>query len=158
MTDSSVPAAYTYILGLAEQVAAGASVKTIVSDGWPEEQGPSMFAVGCDEPPDADSGQMVTGTAGILTLGQMSIQENYGIPCWIYSSAGGVAQASVRNASFALWSAFVDLLRADPFLGGTVTGPAQINNFSYRGPKTADEAGGGRYGLILFTVSLMNIY
>lgn len=155
MTQSSIPDAIDYLVSQAQAAAVG--TPTVVSDGW-NTGALQMFAVGADRPPVSDSGEQSTGAGGILTLGQAMVEERYGIPCWVYAASGGT-QKECRDAVFTLWNAFIVLVRADLSLGGALQpGPAQISQFRLEGPKTADEAGSGRYALLMFTVTCLHLY
>lgn len=150
---SSIPAATDYLLGLAAQAAPGA----VVADGWPTSLGRSMFGVGTDRPPIEDSGEAANGTRAFISLGAQRVDENYGIPCWIYQASGD-PQKTLRDAAFAIFDQFYTLLRADLTLGGALSQYAAVNDLRVEGPKTADEAGKGQYCLVMFTVTCQNRY
>lgn len=157
---SSIPAAIDYLLGLANQAAVVVAVGTVVTDGWPDELGTSMFGVGATRPPDTDVGTQAAGSLNYRDLGARVVDETYGVPCYIYSAAGS-SQSVLRIASFALWEAFFPLLRADLTLGGALANGnnyARIADFGIEGPKSAEEAGSGRYCLLTFTVTCENRY
>lgn len=161
MSGSSIPAAIDYLLTLAQQAATAVGVGTIVSDGWPAGIGESMFGVGADRPPETVDGSQAAGLLNYRDLGARTVDETYGVPCYIYSGSGGTSQSTVRLASFALWNAFFPLLRADLTLGGALgngNNYARISDFGIEGPKSAEEAGSGRYCLLTFTVVCENRY
>jgi hypothetical protein len=156
---SGIPAAIDYLVGLGNQLKeSGDFPGLVVNDGWPGAMAPLMYTVGADRPPTEPQGTQADGSASWKGLGNLTVEENFGVPGYIYSATGG-AQTACRLAAFAVWDAWFPLFRADLSLGGALsTFPAGITNFRVEGPKSVEEAGDGRYCLILFTVQCENRY
>lgn len=157
-TESSIPASIDYLIAKANAAVAAVGSNTSVSDGWPTDLKLSMIGIGIDRPPEAPSGSQGSGTDALLTLGHPQMQERYAIPCYIYDASGGKSQKKCRDAAFALWNAFVGLLRADLNAGTIPVLIMNIADISLEGPKSAEEADEGRYALISFTVACNQVF
>lgn len=151
---SSIPAVIDYLLDKAIAAAGDAGGDEIaVDDGWPEEVAERMFGVGIDKPPDAvdPAGEEASGTQGILTLGNLLLEEGFGVPNYIYDGTGGTNQKTCRDAAFDIFNPFMESLRDDPSMGGRCL-VSVIGNLAITGPRTAQEAARGRFCLIQFVV------
>lgn len=154
MSNSSIPGAVDYLVGLAGQAVTGVT-GAVVADGWTDERSGTMFGIGADAPPFFE-GQSTTieGAADWHGLGAKRVEETFTIPGYIYVGIGGVNNQTVRDEAFAIWDTFLPLVIADPALGGALKGGriAAIAQRSSLGAGTPDEAQGGRYCLIRFAV------
>lgn len=154
MSSSSIPAAVDYLVGLATQAVVGIP-GAVVADGWTDERSGAMFGVGTDAPPFFEGeSTTIEGPPSWAGLGAKRIEEDYTIPCYIYVGIGGVDNRAVRASAFSVWDAFLPLVIADLTLGGALKGGryAEITTLGAQGPKTPEEAQGGRYCLIRFSV------
>ena len=158
---SSIPAATDHLLTLANQVATTIGSGLVVADGWPSTYSEYMFGVGGDAPLTTD-GEESVGAASFIGLGAHTVEEKYAIPCWIYRHVGGAKQKTARDAVFAVWAAFIPLLRADLNLGGALNPPggigAGVTDFRLVGPASQEEASKGRFSLLTFSITCSNRY
>lgn len=156
---SSIPPVIDYLTTLATTATQQASEPDwIVADGWPASLGERMFGVGSDRPPEGGQGSEVEGSVQWKGLGGYTVEEDYDVPCWVYSGAGGTDTAACRRSAFALWDLWFPLFRADLTFGGLLVLPASITAFRAETTKSPEEAKTGRYCLILFNVSIQNRY
>jgi hypothetical protein len=161
VSDSSIPAVIDYLLDLANRAVTQAGAPAVVvTDGWPDSLSHTMIGVGADRPPEQPSGQQSAGTAAVLTLGNMGIDENYGVDHYVYNGSGGVDQKACRDAVFAIFNPWVELLRAD-LLADTPPVPCLTivpTNLTLSGPSSPEEAANGRFSLLSFTAMCRNIF
>lgn len=158
MSDSSIGPVFDYFLDLANAIATAASPSAIVNDGWPANLSHSMIGVGADRPPDMASGQQSSGTAGILTMGNVGIEEAFGVDHYIYNGSGGTDQKACRDAVLSIWNPWINQLRADLLSQSVPCLVAMVSNLSLEGPKSTEEAANGRYSLLSFTVMCRNVF
>ena len=150
---SSVPAVFDQLLALGTAATFGLP-GAVIADGWSDDISGTMFGVGSETPPFLEGGQAtnVDGVANRMAMGALDALEDYTIPGYIYIGQGGVDNSAVRADAFAVWDAFFDLFNADPTLGGALNDYANLARFSATGPRSAEEAQGGRYCLIQFWI------
>lgn len=159
---SAVPAAIDYLIGLAQQAVTGVS-GAVVADGWTHQESPTMFGVGIAAPPffEAEAQSETQGNPQWVGLGNIYLEEDFAIPCYIYVGEGGTDNSTVRTKAFAIWDAFLPTLKttAGLTLGGALKQGrnADVSGFAIRGPRTAAEAEGGRYCLIQFSIHCQNL-
>lgn len=157
---SSIPAAITNLLAKATQAISGVT-GAIVADGWTDQIAPVMFGIGSPMPPFFEGEQTpIEGQPEWAGLGNIYLQEDFVVPCYIYAGAGGVDTSDIRATAFAIWDVFLPLLKADTSLGGALQmgRDAALGTFTVSGPRSAEEAQGGRYCLIRFDVHCQNLY
>lgn len=125
----------------------------LVIDGPPTQgatSGTDVLVIGWDGTEDGDEAGLVSQEwAGI---GNRARNENLSVTCYAESTSGDTALKPTRDAALAVVQAVEDALRADPQLGGSLTGPsyAQFGEITaLRHPQTPS---GVRAGVV-FTVT-----
>lgn len=153
---SSIPAAFTALVALGHTAVTGIG-GAVVADGWPDSVSPTMVGIGSEAPPFMATGQTnnVEGTPARIALGAIDVLEDYTIPGYVYVGQGGVNDSDVRAAAFAIWDSFFDGFNADPTLG-VLNIWAKVAKFIVNGPRTPEEAQGGRFCLIQFWIQCQN--
>ena len=139
MANTSIPAAITYLYGLASALTpnydGATQVGLTVSDGYPVDQEPDIFCVGGSTQLTEDGGQ------DWADLGARHIYEEYEVELIVSCWRGGVNQKLARDAAFNLWNQFETAWRADISLGTAVIF-SSIVKFSLEQTTIADAAQG----------------
>lgn len=157
---TSIAGAFAYLLDPAKLQAALTAVdaQAKVFDGWPlDRSAPHQFVVGRSGPGDETAAAQ--GTTVLLTLGAGRINEDYEIPCYIQTFAGGTNQAEARSAALVMWDAFQLWLAADRSLGGALAygGYAQVARVNIDATPV-ENTDSGRFCLLTFTIRCTNAY
>lgn len=149
---SQIPAATTHLFNLAKRSVVGED-GAVVHDGWTDERSSVMFGISVQAPPffEAEEQAAIQAFPQWVGIGPPFMDEDFIIPGYIYVGVGGTDYPAVRTRAFAIWDKFVPLIRADLTLGGTVY-IAEIPSLTARGPRSHEEAQGGRYCLIQFGI------
>lgn len=147
-TLTTVPTVLTALVALGQAALPGVTV----FDGAPhvDNEPPQFLCVGFSRDEDESS---VDGTT--VDEGNYTASESYAVHCILSVATGdahATAVAEVRAACAALWSTFATALRADPALGGALTGGrATVGSFSWiYGPSLQ----GGTYAEVEFDVNV----
>lgn len=157
---TSIAGAFAYLLDPTKLQAALSTVDpgAEVADGWPLDRSAAhQFVIGRSGPGDETTASQ--GTNVLLTLGGGRINEDYEIPCYIQTFAGGTDQAEARSAALTLWDAFVAFLASDRTLGGVLgnAGWAEVARVNIDATPVENTAT-GRFCLLTFTIRCKNAY
>lgn len=157
----SIGPATDYLYTQAQTVCAAVTVngaQAVAVDGWPYELDWGMFVVGLSAPPPDPVGD-TTGTRSWASLGQMRLQEDYTIPCYIDVRVGEATQKQVRDLTASLFDPFWALLRADLTLGGVLGEGryAEITDLTSTPSNVGTAAEQGRRQLVTFGVHCRNL-
>lgn len=126
-----------------------------VADGKTLTSDSPWVTVGCSGPnQDTD----VPITADYMVLGRQRIDESYTIPCDIIQYGPEEQQSATRTACVALFDRCVQIVWADPTLGGLLQNGkiAHIARATLMQPQTA--RGDGTVAMIQFSVDVDNAY
>jgi hypothetical protein len=126
-----------------------------VADGKTLTSDSPWVTVGCSGPnQDTD----VSITADYMVLGRQRIDESYSIPCEVIQYGPEEQQAATRAACVALFDRCVQIVWADPTLGGLIKNGkiAHIARATLSQPQP--ERGDGTAAMIQFSVDVENAY
>lgn len=154
---TSIGPAFSYLLANLPAALQAVNTNAQVFDSWAtDENCPAQFVIGRSQPNESS---MMVGSNDLQILGAGRVDEDYEIPCYLLTFAGGTNQAEARSSAVALWDAWVHFLASDRTLGGAISqgGWAQVARINYDGTPP-ENAAQGRFCLITFTLRIRNHY
>jgi hypothetical protein len=142
MTDSSLPAVVDKLVTDLATRPAYTTRDAKIFDGYPDSEPPLFAVIGGAITP------LTVADVAVQTIGQPEQDaETYVVDVEFHSATGDVDQKTPRDNVFALYNDLRAYVKADPSLGGLVTGTVRVTNWSLT-QTNADEAPDGRTAVL----------
>lgn len=162
---SAVPAATTDLVTKARTATSSYrfhNQPVVVEDGPPDSPTGVTLCIGLREPPDfaGGTGSGTRSTREWYGMAAAETIEDFTVPCYIDVIAPGTteAAAATRQAASDILDLFWTVIRADPSLGGVVSGLARIPAAEFIPSGVTRGSQQGRRTTVLFGVRCINEY